>query len=125
MGFDLIHSPSVSFDSLAPARLTPPGPTFGCSSSKVPTFPVVVNSAGFGVNAKFAGYRRCQAQRECPERFLHGIMWPMENYRPAAAALLGKRAAAVLFPKNTKNSTRRHVAKMKDMELQCIMFPEA
>jgi hypothetical protein len=51
----------------------------------------------------FAGYRRCQAQRECPERFLHGIMWPMENYRPAAAALLGKRAAAVLFPKNTKN----------------------
>lgn len=43
------NSSSVSFDSLAPARLTPSGPTFGCSSSKVPTFPVVVNSAGFGL----------------------------------------------------------------------------
>jgi len=38
MGFDLIHSPSV----------------FSVSS--------VVNSAGFGVNAKFAG-NRCQALR--------------------------------------------------------------
>jgi len=86
MGFDFIHSPSVfsvSFDSLAPARLTPPGPTFGCSSSKVPTFPVVVNSAGFGVNAKFAG-NRCQAQRERPQRFLHGIMWTTGNRSPAA-----------------------------------------
>ena len=45
---------SVSFDSLAPARLTPSGPTFGCSSSKVPSFPVVVNSAGFG----FLGHKK-------------------------------------------------------------------
>jgi hypothetical protein len=46
----LIHPPpmlSMSFDSLAPARLTPPGPTFGCTSTKVPTIPVVVNSSGF------------------------------------------------------------------------------
>ena len=51
MGSTLIHSPSVPFDSLAPARLArlaPSGPTFGCSSSKAPTFPLVVNSAGFG-----------------------------------------------------------------------------
>ena len=46
MGFDLIHSPSV----------------FSVSS--------VVNSAGFGVNAKFAGYRRCQLWEECQKWFL-------------------------------------------------------
>ena len=47
MGFAFIHSPSVFFDSVAPAP-SPFGPTFGCSSSKVPTFPVAVNPAGFG-----------------------------------------------------------------------------
>ena len=59
MGFDLIHSPSVfsvSFDSLAPARLTPPGPTFGCSSSKVPTFPVVVKSPDISHKKKAAWF---------------------------------------------------------------------
>ena len=34
---------SVSFDSLAPARLAPAGPTFGCSTSRLPRRSVVVN----------------------------------------------------------------------------------
>ena len=50
--FDLIHSPSVcsvSFDSLAPGLLAPPGPTSGCSTSRLPRRSVMVNSAGFGL----------------------------------------------------------------------------
>ena len=34
---------SVFFDSLAPARLAPPGPTCGCSNSRQPWRSVVVN----------------------------------------------------------------------------------
>jgi hypothetical protein len=34
---------SVSFDSLARARLAPSGPTFGCSTSRLPRRSVVVN----------------------------------------------------------------------------------
>jgi hypothetical protein len=35
----------VFFDSLAPASLAPLGPTFGCSTSRLPQRSVVVNPA--------------------------------------------------------------------------------
>ena len=45
------HVHSVFFDSLAPARLAPPGPTCGCSNSRQPWRSVVVNNKkNFGNN---------------------------------------------------------------------------
>jgi hypothetical protein len=48
---------SVSFDSLAPARFAPLGPTFGCSSSKAPAFPVVVNPVLVAFSRNFGPLR--------------------------------------------------------------------
>jgi len=45
---------SVSFDSLAPARLAPAGPTFGCSTSRLPRRSVVVNFSLFLLLPAFA-----------------------------------------------------------------------
>jgi len=50
-----IHPPcfsSVLFDSLAPARLAPPGPTFGCSTSRLPRRSVVVNPSPISLRTK-------------------------------------------------------------------------